>query len=103
MIHELRIYEIGEGKMDQFADLFEKKLVPIYNAKGGNIPAAWRNDEKNEFIWIRAFRDDEHLEKTQEAVFNSLEFKELGKEFLDLELKIIEVRKLSPVFQPAFQ
>jgi hypothetical protein len=53
MDHELRIYGISAGGMDDWVDLFAGHVVPFHEAQGFRVRAAWRDDAKNHFVWIR--------------------------------------------------
>ena len=68
MIHEYRVYDIAEGKMDQWIDVFKNTIIPIHQALGVSIPEAWRHDESNEFIWVRTARDADHMDEIHKAV-----------------------------------
>lgn len=97
MIHELRIYTIAQGKMEEWIDVFQQKVAPIYRNNGVSIPASWRDDQRNEFVWIRACKDAEELKKLHKVVVSLPEFQALESVFEYLEVKILETRLLNPL------
>ena len=97
MIHEYRVDEIAEGKMDQWTDVFKNTLMPIHQALGVSIPGVWRHDESNEFIWIRTVRDADHMEEVHKAVVSDPKFQACNPIFQEVGLKVTQVRWLTPV------
>jgi hypothetical protein len=100
MIHELRIYDVLPGQWERWTEIFSKQIMPIYLRKGASVAACWKDLEKGKFVWIRAFKDEEHMKKVSEAVVNSREFQQLWPQFGSM-IKVAEVRKLAPTeFSP---
>jgi quinol monooxygenase YgiN len=60
---EVRIYTMKPGKLDDFVELFTKNIMPTSATFGVRVHAAWRNDEANEFVWVRSYDDQETLER----------------------------------------
>ena len=96
MIHELRVYQVGPGKMDQWIDFFRSKIIPTYERERASVPVGWRDDEQSQFVWVRAFRDKAHMERVHEAVVGSEAIRELRAS--DFGVKVLDTRLLTPVF-----
>ncbi len=59
MDHQLRIYKIREGRLDDFLTLWREHVVPARAAYGFEVVASFVNREKPEFAWIvRAAGED---------------------------------------------
>ena len=58
---EVRIYTMKPGKLDDFVAIFIDEIMPTSAKFGVRIHAAWRNDEGNEFVWVRSYDDAETL------------------------------------------
>ncbi len=69
-VSQLRMYTVNGGMMDQWVKLFSETLAPLQENLGMKIDAQWVNEDKNQFIWIRSFADDEDL-KVKEAAFGA--------------------------------
>jgi hypothetical protein len=67
-VSQLRMYTVNGGMMDQWVKLFSETLAPLQENLGMKIDAQWVNEDKNQFIWIRSFADDDDL-KAKEAAF----------------------------------
>lgn len=78
MTYELRIYTINKGMMDSWLKVWSEEMVPIHEKYGMEITGAWVPVEppqfgegypsgdapmqaKNEFIWVRKFKDGDDL------------------------------------------
>jgi quinol monooxygenase YgiN len=60
---EVRIYTMKPGKLDEFIEIFTNDIMPTSGAFGIRVHAGWRNDEANEFVWVRSYDDAETLER----------------------------------------
>jgi len=63
MATEVRIYTIKPGKLDDFIEVFQSKIMPTSAMYGVRVHAAWRHDAKNEFVWVRSYDDEETLDR----------------------------------------
>jgi quinol monooxygenase YgiN len=63
MVIEVRIYTMKTGKLDEFERIFIEQIMPTSATYGVRIHAAWRHEEKNEFVWIRSYDDTATLER----------------------------------------
>ncbi len=97
MIHELRIYDIKKGKMDEWVELFEKQIIPAYKARGINIPGAWRRDESDEFVWFRLFDNEDEQKAKEKEVFDSAAFQAAMPKIRDCLEKVKETRNLTSI------
>ena len=70
MISQLRIYTVNKGMTDQWVKHFTENLVPMQENVGIKIGGMWVNEDKNQFIWIRSFANDDDL-KAKEATFGA--------------------------------
>ena len=52
MDHQLRIYTIKEGRLDDFLDLWRDHIVRARGALGFEIAGSYVNREKREFAWV---------------------------------------------------
>ena len=64
---ELRIYSMHPGKLDEFVEFFKGNIVPTSAMYDVTVQAAWRHDEKNEFVWIRSYRDEKTLKRYSDS------------------------------------
>ena len=72
MIAHLRTYNIGEGKMDAWLELFKDKLVPLLAEHGITVDGSWVNEDRSEFIWVRSYGDTpEDIERKEAACYGS--------------------------------
>ncbi len=101
MAHELRIYEVRPGWMDEWIKIFESTVIPTHSAQGVKVFAGWRDDAKNQFVWIREFIDGE-----REAAFvKALMAQPAMQPVMDPEkigIKVIDIRRMDSVVPPRF-
>ena len=67
MATEVRIYTMNPGKLDEFVGIFTNDIMPTSAKYGVRIHAGWRNEEKNEFVWVRSYDDEATLERYSTA------------------------------------
>ena len=73
-IFEIRHYNVKDGRMAEWIDFMEDRIVPFMISKGMDVNAMFESDDdENLFIWIRRFDDDEVREEQYEAVYESEE------------------------------
>ncbi len=59
MNHQLRLYRLEPGRMDDFLALWRDHVVPARRACGFEVVGAYVNRDADEFAWIvRYTRDD---------------------------------------------
>ena len=90
MITEVRIYTMKPGRLDDFLDVFRTGIVPTSNAYGIQIHGAWRNDDKNELVWVRSYADGATLETYEKCPERAL-YSSKSKDCLEsLEVRTVE-------------
>ena len=55
MTHQLRMYTINRGQMDEFVRVWREKVVPLREKLGFRVVSAWINPSTNQFIWIVSY------------------------------------------------
>ena len=55
MYAHLRIYTINKGMMQDWLNVFNKKIIPLLEESGIKVESSWTNEEKSQFIWIRSY------------------------------------------------
>lgn len=60
---EVRIYTMKPGKLDDFIKVFREHIMPTSGSFGIRVLAGWRNDERNEFVWVRSYDNQATLDR----------------------------------------
>ena len=82
-IIEVRVYEVAEGKMEEWERFFHEKLVEPQEEAGIKILTAYRTlGDENLFVWSRQFSSKANMAKERSAFYQS----DLWKENLRPEL-----------------
>jgi antibiotic biosynthesis monooxygenase (ABM) superfamily enzyme len=95
MDHQLRIYRLKPGRMDEFLALWRESVVPARQAAGFEVVSAYVNRETDEFVWVVRYAGDGDLAAGDERYYASPERAALPwdpREALDT----VEVRLLEP-------
>ena len=72
---ELGIYKIFPGKMKEWLDLMEGKIIPFQISKGMVIHGSFVDDDDDEtYIWIRRFSSLKSKEQLYKDVYESEEW-----------------------------
>ncbi len=71
MVTQLRIYTINRGKLDDFVAAWKAAVLPLRRQQGYQIPAAWVNRERNEFIWLLTYDGPEPFAEKEAAYYAS--------------------------------
>ena len=89
---ELRIYKVNPGKMEEWVELMEKVILPFQTSKGMVVHGSFieksfdqfslndgyremnRDENRNNYIWIRRFENEAHKEKLYKDVYESEEW-----------------------------
>lgn len=72
MIYEHRQYVIRNGQMKKLHDVFEKKIIPLFDKSGIKTVALWEpegNDERA-FMYLLKFESSEARNKAWEKFLN---------------------------------
>lgn len=67
MVTQVRIYTVNRGMLDSWVAHFNEKIVPTSAKYGVRVLGAWVNRPQNEFIWVRAFENEEALKKYEDS------------------------------------
>ena len=67
MVTQVRIYTVNGGMLDSWVKHFNEKIVPTSAKYGVRVLSAWVNRPQNEFIWVRAFENEDALRKYEES------------------------------------
>jgi hypothetical protein len=69
---EIRQYPIRPGKMDEWIEFMQTKIIPFQVSKGMVITGSFQGEEdKSVYFWIRRFESEADREKLYEAVYQS--------------------------------
>lgn len=69
---ELRQYRIRPGKMAEWLDFMQDKIIPFQVEKGMVIAGSFRGEEdESVYVWIRRFESEEQRVKLYAAVYES--------------------------------
>ena len=77
---QMRSYTINKGMMDSWVKLFETGIKPAHEAMGIPVVATWVNADRNQFIWVRRFNDENDIPAQELAFRNSAGFQGLGSQ-----------------------
>ena len=70
--YELRQYEIFPGKMDEWIALMENEIIPFQQSRGMVVTGSFRvEEEKNLYVWMRFFKNEEQCKELYAAVYES--------------------------------
>ena len=100
---ELRIYKVNPGKMEEWVELMEKVILPFQTSKGMVVHGSFieksfdqfslndgnremnRDENRNNYIWIRRFENEKHKEKLYKEVYESKQWiDEIGPKVANL-------------------
>jgi|TARA_B110000495_G_C22895266_1_gene522286 hypothetical protein len=72
MYAHLRTYTINKGMMEDWIDLFNKKIIPLLNEANIKVESTWVNEENSKFIWIRSYGQNiRDIEIKEEKFYSS--------------------------------
>ena len=100
-MHEMRIYQVNPGKLDEWMEVFHSTVIPVHEAAGVKILAGWRDDAKHQFIW---FRDCISEELSAQITQNLRTYPAMQrvKDPEQIGLKVVEARNLTSTMAPRF-
>ena len=99
-VSQLRMYTVNGGMMDAWVKLFSETLAPLQEGLGMKIDSQWVNEDKNQFIWIRSFADDDDL-KAKEAAFGASPDWQVRRENAGSHLARLDVTTMNAVARVA--
>ncbi|MDE0811928.1 MAG: NIPSNAP family protein [Alphaproteobacteria bacterium] len=69
---EIRQYPIRPGKMEEWIEFMQTKIIPFQVSKGMVITGSFQGEEdKSVYVWIRRFESEVDRERLYEAVYQS--------------------------------
>jgi hypothetical protein len=69
---EIRQYPIRPGKMEEWIEFMQTKIIPFQVSKGMVITGSFQGEEdKSVYVWIRRFDSEVDRERLYEAVYQS--------------------------------
>ena len=69
---EIRQYEIRPGKMEEWIDFMQTKIIPFQVSQGMLVCGSYRGeDDDSVYFWIRRFDSEADRERLYEAVYKS--------------------------------
>lgn len=79
-INEIRIYEIAEGRMEDWLTIFQEKIIKLHNENGVFVGGLFRTvEESNKFIWFRSFDDEEHRKIATQKIYQGKDWKNISE------------------------
>ena len=93
MDHQLRIYKVEDGRLDDFLTLWREHIVAARAAYGFEVVASYVNRDANEFAWI--VRADGDFAAADARYYESPERAALPWDPKDV-LTSVEVRMVEP-------
>ena len=74
-INEIRIYDIAEGRMNDWLKVFRESILKLHIENGVSVSGLFRStDDTNQFIWIRSFDNEEHREVATQRIYQGPEW-----------------------------
>ena len=73
MDHQLRMYRIEPGRMDDFLALWRDHIVPARRACGFELVSAYVNRETDEFAWVVRYTGEDGFAAGDERYYGSQE------------------------------
>ena len=91
---ELRQYKVRPGKMAQWLEVMETKIIPFQVSKGAVICGSFRGEtDDSVYVWIRRFESESERERLYDAVYGTDYWKnEIGPilpDILDREAMVV--------------
>lgn len=76
-MHQLRIYTIKPGAMQDWISEWKSTIAPLRRQFGFEVVDAWTTDEPERFIWILRYDGDRSWDEADAAYYNSPDRKAL--------------------------
>ena len=71
MFYELRVYEVADGKMDEWVDYMESVIIPFQVSQGMVITGSYRGEDEKTYVWTRRFNSEQERKSLYTAVYES--------------------------------
>ncbi len=74
-MHQLRVYTIKSGEMQDWIGEWRTIIAPLRRRFGFEVVDAWTSDQPERFIWIIRYGGDRSWEEADAEYYNSAERK----------------------------
>ncbi|MBT8250941.1 MAG: NIPSNAP family protein [Acidimicrobiia bacterium] len=96
MTAQLRIYDIEEGKLEEFARLVSDHVIPPRLQYGFEIVGTWTIPANNQYCWIVSYDGPLRWDEAVERYYNSPERRNLAFDPDEFITKA-DLRQLEPI------
>lgn len=100
MALQLRIYDIKQGKMEDWLKLFNEKVTPMHEKFDMPVRGAWVAAERSQFVWMRELIGEGTPEEQEARYKASPERAEVVGDAPLQFIENMEVRVIEPVQRP---
>ncbi len=97
--YELRQYKIRPGKMPEWLEFMENKIIPFQVSKGAVISASFKGEKDDSvYFWIRRFESETEREQLYKDIYESDFWKEevAPKVGTLIDRDAIQVQRVTP-------
>ena len=77
MTWQIREYTVKPGEMDEWADEWRKRIVPLREKYGFRVLGAWTVDGTDQFVWIISYDGPRSWDEANSDYYGSDERKAL--------------------------
>jgi hypothetical protein len=78
MKHQLRMYVIKPGEMNDWVDEWNTQLVPLRRRYGFEVLGAWKTDGDDRFVWILHYSGPKSWAEAEADYYGSPERKAIS-------------------------
>jgi hypothetical protein len=71
MEYQVRRYQIGPGRLDEFIEAWKSGVVPLRRQFGSRFHGAWSIAESNEFVWVISHDGEEGFATADATYYES--------------------------------
>lgn len=100
MALQLRIYNIKQGEMDRWLELFHNKITPMHAKFDMPVRSAWVAPDRSQFVWIRELIGEGTAEEQEKRYRESEERAQVIGDEPKRFIEAMEVRVIEPVLKP---
>ena len=99
MFSQLRIYDIKQGEMEGWLELFREKVMPLHEKFGIPVRTAWVDNERSQFVWVREFVGTGSAEEQEQRYRDSEERARVIGDEPKRFIEAMEVRLVEPALR----
>ena len=97
-INEIRVYEINEGRMDDWVTIFQEKILKLHYDNHVHVGGLFRTiEDDNTFVWFRSFDDEEHRKIATQNIYQGEEWANISDRVSNLLKDYSNMRELNPL------